>query len=164
MDYKTMSLEEIKNFDLNRFMEKDCNVFLWVTHKYLPFGLELFKKWNVTYHCLLTWVKNVGFTPFSFMFSTELVLFGHHGKMQLTEIGKRIDFKAPVTRHSEKPDVFYELVRDVSAEPRIDIFARKQHYGFVPYGNEIQAFVQLPMLTTAALDGTEPTSKTPKVL
>jgi N6-adenosine-specific RNA methylase IME4 len=90
----------------------------------------------------MTWVKNVGITPFSWMYSTEHVLFCTKGSLPLLEIGRRLDFSAKVREHSRKPDVFYDLVREVSPGPRLDVFSREKREGFDQYGNEVDKYVQ----------------------
>lgn len=141
LDYPIMSIEEIKNCDLitKRFNE-NCHVYLWATHKFIPVAFEVFNAWGVKYECLLTWVKNVGMTPFSWMYSTEHCLFGRKGSLELLKKGERLDFTAKVREHSRKPNEFYELVSRVSPEPRIDIFAREGHKGFHVAGNEVKKF------------------------
>ena len=53
-------------------------------------------------------------------------------------------------KHSEKPDVFYELVMQLLGDfgPRIDLFARKLHTGWDAWGNEIAGlhheYVEVP--------------------
>jgi len=136
-DYPTMTIEEIKAFPLADMAdESGCHVYMWTTHKFLPTAFEIFQQWGVKYQCLLTWSKNVGMTPFSFMYSTEHVLFGRIGSLDLLKNGERLDFQAKVTKHSEKPEAFYDLVRKVSPGPRIDVFARRDIDGFERYGNE----------------------------
>lgn len=138
LDYPVMSLEEIAALPIHEIAEESgCHVYLWVTQKYLPDGLKLFEAWGVRYQCILTWVKNVGFTPFSWMYSTEHVLFGRIGSLDLERMGLRLDFSAPVTGHSRKPDVFYDLVRQASPEPRLEMFARQGRDGFDVWGNEV---------------------------
>lgn len=137
LDYPTMTLEEIKGKWRDGLAAPDgCHVYLWFAHKYLPAALDCFKAWGVDYQCLMTWVKPTGMTPYSWMYNTEHVLFGHVGSLPLNVLGRRLSFEAPVVRHSQKPDVFYELVRDVSPEPRLDMYARGPHDGFEAWGNE----------------------------
>ena len=141
MDYEVMPLDEIKRFPLRKFVSADgCHVYLWTTHNHLPDAFAVFKAWGVNYHCLLTWVKNVGFTPFTWMFSTEFVLFGLIGNLAVIKKGIRTDFKGKVREHSRKPDEFYNIVKRVSPEPRIDIFSREKRDGFDQYGFEIDRF------------------------
>ena len=78
-DYRVMSIDEIKAFPLRKSMAENCHIYLWTTQKFLPIAFDVFNAWGVKYECLLTWIKNVGFTPFSWMYSTEHVLFGRVG-------------------------------------------------------------------------------------
>jgi N6-adenosine-specific RNA methylase IME4 len=117
-----------------------AHLYLWTTHKFLPLALELAEAWGFRYQCLLTWRKNVGITPYSFMYSTEHVVFARRGSLDLLVKGRRLDFEAKVREHSRKPDEFYDLVRDVSPGPRIDMFAREEREGFTPWGNETARF------------------------
>ena len=139
LDYPTMSIEEIKTLAIPA--EQDgCHIYLWVTQKYLPYSFDIFRAWDVNYECLLTWVKNVGFTPFSWMYSTEHCLFGRIGNLPLLQLGKRLDFSGKVREHSRKPEIFYELVGAVSPEPRLDYFSREKREGFEQWGNETDKF------------------------
>lgn len=141
LDYPVMTNEEIKALPIQTLADPNgCHIYLWVTQKMLPIGFELFDAWNVKYECVLTWVKNVGFTPYSWMYSTEHVLFGRVGSLELQKKGKRLDFNAKVREHSRKPEEFYDLVREVSPEPRLDMFAREEHEGFEAWGNEVNKF------------------------
>jgi N6-adenosine-specific RNA methylase IME4/ParB-like chromosome segregation protein Spo0J len=139
-DYPTMSYEELLKFPCGDFAADDCHLYLWTTHKHLPFSFELAEAWGFKYQCLMTWVKNVGMTPFSWMYSTEHVLFCKRGNLPLDQLGLRLDFNAKVREHSRKPDEFYDLVKRVSAEPRIDIFSREGRDGFESWGSEAGMF------------------------
>jgi N6-adenosine-specific RNA methylase IME4 len=139
LDYYPMSIEELREFRVPA-ADDGCHLYLWTTHKFLPAALELADAWGFRYQCLLTWVKNVGFTPFSFMYSTELVIFARRGSLDLLVKGRRLDFAAKVREHSRKPDEFYDLVRDVSPGPRIDMFSREPRDGFDQWGNETERF------------------------
>lgn len=141
MDYPTMNLFEIKNFGFTElFNEKGCHVYLWTTQKHLRDAFYLFDAWGVNYQCLLTWIKNVGFTPFSWMYSTEFVLFGRVGNQDVLKKGLRTDFEGKVREHSRKPYEFYERVREASPDPRINVFGREKIEGFDVYGNETNKF------------------------
>lgn len=137
LDYPTMRLDEIGGLPVPELAEDGCHLYLWVTHKFLPAGLELLDAWGARYQCTMTWVKNVGITPFSWMYSTEHVLFGRIGSLPLDKLGLRLDFSAPVQGHSRKPDVFYDRVRTASPGPRLELFARESREGFDPWGNEV---------------------------
>lgn len=139
LDYPTMSLAQIADDALvpvRSLAADDCHMYLWVTHKFLPAGMDLLEAWGFRYQCVMTWRKNVGITPFSWMYDTEHVLFGRKGNLKLERLGLRLSFDAPVQGHSIKPDVFYDRVRDASPGPRLDMFPGVAHDGFEPWGLE----------------------------
>ncbi len=141
LDYPTMTVEDLMKWQPRDYaVTEGCHIYLWTTHRFLPDAFRVFNEWGVKYECLLTWVKNVGITPFSWMYSTEHVLFGRIGSLPLMEMGKRIDFQAAVRGHSRKPDEFYDLVRVVSPEPRLDVFSREAREGFDQLGDEADRF------------------------
>jgi len=142
MDYPTMTLEEIEALPIGELVDPGgCHVYLWFTQKYRRTAFELFDSWGVRDECFLTWVKNVGFTPFSWMYSTEHILFGRVGNLPLLKNGIRLDFSAKVREHSRKPEEFFEIVRQVSPETRLDMFGRENRNGFTVWGNETNRFV-----------------------
>ncbi len=140
-EYPTMDEEELKDFQLPALAADSCHLYLWTTQKHLPFAIRLAEHWGFKYQCLMTWVKNVGFTPYSWMYSTEHVLFCTKGNLPLLRQGMRLDFSAKRREHSRKPDEFYDLVREASPEPRLDVFSREQRDGFKQYGNEATKYV-----------------------
>lgn len=140
IDYPTLTIEEIDALVgqvLSR--QEGCHVYLWTTHRFLPVSFELFKSWGVKYECLMTWVKNVGPTPFSWMYDTEHVLFGRKGRLDLAQNGLRLSFSSPATGHSIKPAVFYERVEAASPGPRLAMFERTERPGFEVWGDEVAA-------------------------
>lgn len=138
LDYPTMSLEAITALPIADLAEPDgCHMYLWTTHKFLPDALAMFAAWGARYQCLMTWVKPTGMTPYSWMYNTEHVLFGRIGNLDLERMGLKLAFDAPVIRHSQKPDVFYERVIAASPGPRLEMFARQNRPGFDVWGNEV---------------------------
>ncbi len=141
LDYPTMSEDEIRTRIADelrtRIAADGCHLYLWVTQRYLPLGLELTEAWGFRYQCLLTWVKPTGMTPYSWMYNTEHVIFARQGGVALTRLGLKLAFDAPVVRHSEKPTTFYDLVRQASPGPRLAMFERKPREGFTVWGNEV---------------------------
>ncbi len=142
LDYPTMSLEQITELPIARLGKdpRGSQIYLWTTHHFLPDAFDLFKSWGVTYHCLITWVKPTGMTPYSWMFNTEHALFGYLGPFEVERKGLKVGFTAPTGRHSEKPDEFYDAVKQASPAidgARLDMFARRKRPGWIPWGAEV---------------------------
>jgi N6-adenosine-specific RNA methylase IME4 len=142
MDYSLMTLGEIAALPVGDLALPDAHLYLWTTQKRLPDALDCASGWGFRYQCLLTWVKNVGFTPFSWMYSTEHVVFARRGSPPMLRLGLRLDFAAKVREHSRKPDIFYDRVRLASPGPRLEMFARERREGFDAWGDEVDKFAK----------------------
>lgn len=137
LDYPTMTLEEIRAIPVGDIAAPACHLYLWVTQKFMPEGIDLVRAWGFDYQCMMTWVKPSGITPFSWMYNTEHVIYAHRGGLRLERLGLKLSFDAPANGHSVKPDVFYDRVIQASPSPRLDMFARKRRDGFDSWGNEV---------------------------
>jgi N6-adenosine-specific RNA methylase IME4 len=147
--YKTMTDEEIKIFPINDFADESCDLFLWSIHSKLPFIFrELLPEWGFKYHVLLTWDKLSGMCIKGFYRRTELVVYAYRGKFGI-DIGQGnylpTIFSGRPKEHSQKPDVFYTLLNGRTVAPRIDIFARKRHYGFDAWGDQVENQIEVPL-------------------
>jgi N6-adenosine-specific RNA methylase IME4 len=140
LHYRTMGLDAIAALPVPELAADDgCHLYLWTTQRFVPVALELVERWGFRYHCLLTWVKPSGFTPWSWMFNAEPVVFGLRGSLPLGRLGLKITFDAPpIGGHSTKPDVFYDRVLAASPGPRLDMFARREREGFDAWGDEVE--------------------------
>lgn len=141
MSYSRMSLKQIKELPIQNIVSKNgCHLFLWTTHKYLPRAFEVMSSWGFEYHCTLTWDKTYGFTPFSFMWSTEFCLYGQiKGKwIRPNKIGIKTLIREKPTKHSRKPLAMIRLVDSFCGDlARIELFARYRVEGWDAWGDEI---------------------------
>jgi len=143
MDYKMMSVDEIKEFPINKFVSKEgAFLFMWTIQKYLPDAFDIFKSWNFNYVCTMVWHKPGGFQPFNLpQYNGEFVLFANKGNLKFpTTKNFFCVFNGKRREHSRKPIEFYDTIRRVTPEPRIDIFSREQKDGFDNYGYESSKF------------------------
>ena len=143
MPYPTMTIEELRAWNVVKdIADENCNLFIWTTHTYLLDTFEILKEWGFKYHVTLTWDKTNGRSLFGFNRRTEFVLFAYKGKITVNQRGTFIDtiFTEKLREHSRKPDIFYDIVREHTPEPRIDIFSREKRDGFDQYGNEEDKF------------------------
>jgi len=143
MDYNMMSIKDIKKLSINKIAKSKCVLFLWTIDKYLFKSREILEGWGFKYHLTMVWNKTNGLAMFGFNRQTEFILVGFKGKHDAYPKTKTIRtcFTAKSKRHSEKPDVFYEMIRHLQGK-KIDIFARKRHYGFDAWGDEVEEEIQ----------------------
>jgi len=146
MDYPTMGLVDIRNLgiDLRTYEADDCKLFLWATHKYLPYAFSVMSEWGFKYQRTITWDKQNGMCLFGFHHRTEFLLFGYRGKIEMYP--RRKAFPTIVTakspRHSEKPQIFRDLIAPFG-EPRLELFARQKVEGWDCWGNEVESDMEL---------------------
>lgn len=145
MPYSTMSYKDIMELPVKSLCdEEECNLFLWTTQKWLPYAFAVMHSYGFSYNCTITWNKTYGFTPFSFMWSTEFLLYGQLKNKWRKQpgIGKfKTCFEHKPLGHSVKPHLFREIIENFCGyKPRIELFARERVKGWDAWGNEVCDF------------------------
>lgn len=132
--YPTMSLEDLASLQLPA--AENAHLYLWVTNSFMRQGFDLMDAWGFTYKTCLTWVKpQIGMGNY-FRNNTEHVLFGVKGRLPTLRNNCPTWFQADRTRHSAKPESFYDLVESSSPGPYMEMFARRRRFGWHTWGNE----------------------------
>ena len=148
--YSSMSLEDILQYPINDYADDESLLFLWVTNSkskkekkpIIQFGFELLESWGFTYHQLITIDKVNAYAFWSPIATrTEHCIVAYRGNFN--NLTQKQNYKMEnlivmdyQNKHSQKPVKFYQLLREWTPEPRIDLFARQAHYGFDGWGNE----------------------------
>jgi N6-adenosine-specific RNA methylase IME4 len=136
-NYPTMSLDEIKRLDVPAC--DDAVLFLWATSPKLEEALEVLKAWGFQYRTCMVWVKDKIGMGYYARQRHELLLIGKRGNLPVPDPEDRPDsvVMAPRAGHSEKPEVFYEVIeRMYPTCERVELFARHPRDGWAAWGNQ----------------------------
>ena len=133
--YPTMSMTELAALKVPA--AEDAHLYLWVTNSFMREGFDLIDAWGFTYKTVLTWCKpSIGLGNY-FRNNTEHVLFSVKGKLPTNVNNVGTWFAAGKTKHSAKPQSFYDLVEKASPGPYLEMFARSRRLGdWSVWGNE----------------------------
>jgi N6-adenosine-specific RNA methylase IME4 len=121
VDYQVMSLDEISA--LNPPAAVDCHLWLWTIHRFLPDALRILEGWSANYICAFVWHKPGGFQVVGLpQFNCEFSLYGRIGSPEFSSTkGLCTCFSAPRGKHSEKPDAFYEMIKNSTSGRRTEL-------------------------------------------
>jgi N6-adenosine-specific RNA methylase IME4 len=128
--YATMSHEKLLALPVESWAEDNSHLYLWVTNNFMTRGVDLMARWGFQHKTVLTWVKPRWGLGSYFRNSTEHVLFGVRGEMRTRSDSIATHFEAPMGEHSEKPEKFYEIVREASHGPYGEAFQRQPRLDF----------------------------------
>ena len=151
MDYPMMTLDEINFLKIKDISEDNSWCFLWTTQKYLWESKSILESWGFNYLATMVWQKTYGISAgmplYGFRWNCEFILIGRRGKHKMFPRNKLIPFvfQAENVRHSEKPQKFYDLIKDLG-DKRIDIFARKKREGWDSWGNEVDSNIDITLI------------------
>jgi len=142
MPYETMSLQEIAALPVAALAADNCDLYLWITQKYLPDGFDVLNAWGFKYCQTLAWCKAPRGTGQGGLYcpTSEFLLLGRKGRMPTGKTRKDSTWwqvKRPHNSHSTKPEFFQDLIEEQSDEPRVELFARRARDGWDSIGNEI---------------------------
>ena len=140
--YPTMSVDKICQLDVKSLCTDNSILFMWATSPLLPEAFEVIKAWGFEYKASMIWVKDRA-PGMGWWVNTKhelLLMASMPSALNVNHPAKKFDsvIEAPVTRHSAKPDVFYELIEEMYAGPKIELFARNKRQGWeASWGNEV---------------------------
>ena len=152
--YKTMTLEDIKNLKVSEIADDQCVLFMWVTFPMLQEGLEVIKSWGFKYKTLgFSWIKTnkndgkpffgVGYYAKS---NCEVCLMATKGNAHKLVKSNKVSsvIMTPRREHSRKPDEARDKIVELFGDlPRVELFARQKVSGWDAWGNEIESDILL---------------------
>jgi N6-adenosine-specific RNA methylase IME4 len=164
-NYPTLSVAELCRFPLPK-QEPDCFLFFWRVASKQREALDVCRAWGFEVKTDWTWVKTrpckrcegTGRAHHSLLWcttceghgwklhfgmgrysraATETCIVATRGKPEPLVHDERDVFFAPVGRHSEKPNEFYEKVERFARGPYVELFSRRERPNWRCYGNEL---------------------------
>ena len=145
--YPTMALAAIAVMDVARLADPaGCNLFLWTTNRYLPDAFDILCDWRFGYRQMIVWRKTGNPPPHGGSIApnhAEYLLVARRGQPGWTGRLPSSVVDAPRQSHSRKPEVFLDLVEQVSPGPYLELFARRQRLGWDTWGDQALEHVEL---------------------
>lgn len=118
----------------------NCALFLWTTHQFLWDAKALLDQWGFTYKANLVWDKErMGMGAWLRM-QCEFCLIGIKGKPEWENSTWRDVIREPRREHSRKPEIFYQMVEEVTVGRRLEYFSRSARPGWEAFGNDTAKF------------------------
>ena len=134
--YDCMTLEQIAALPISEWADNDSHLYLWTTNAFLKDSFPILEGWSFTFKTMLTWTKTQLGMGLYYRNTTEHVLFGISGSLKCLRRDVPTHFTAARRSHSQKPEVFYDIVQSMSPGPYLDVFSRQQRLGWDTWGNE----------------------------
>jgi N6-adenosine-specific RNA methylase IME4 len=152
--YFTMSLDEMKDLDIDSIIDEDCILFMWWVGSQPLEALELMDSWGFTLKTMtgFTWVKKtknwknwfgMGFWTRQGTENCLLAIRGNPKRISASIRAVLEDFdtsiEAVCEKHSKKPKIFADMIVELCGDiPRLEMFARDKKEGWHIWGNELK--------------------------
>jgi N6-adenosine-specific RNA methylase IME4 len=130
--YPTMSYDEIREIEIPA--KDDCILWLWTTHKDIWGAKKILEHWEFEYKGMIVWDKEKMGIGSWLRFQCEFCLLGIKGKPLWENKNIRDILREPRTKHSVKPECFYQMIDENFVGKKIDYFGRKKREGWDIYG------------------------------
>lgn len=147
--YNLMSLEELKNLDIDKLANEDCVLFMWATFPLIQEALDLIKSYGFLYKTGLSWHKKTRQgkdyfgNGFIFRSAAELLLVAYKGHPKPKNHSTRNSLEAVCMGHSIKPIQSYKIIENLFDGPYIELFSRLNRNGWDCVGNEVKEDMRL---------------------
>lgn len=150
--YNTMTIEDLKNLDIESLCDDDCVLIMWWVGSMPQEAIDLVNAWGFKLKNMngFVWKKltkrlldffGMGFWTRA---GSESAIIATRGKPKPASRSVRAVHSAVVGRHSEKPqkfrDLAVELVGDV---PRLEMFSRGEFEGWDVFGNQCEGSIEI---------------------
>lgn len=145
LPYRTMTIDAIADLNVESLAAADCNLFLWTTDAFLVNGdaTRVMRAWGFEpLPRVMVWYKRSAGLGRTIRPAHEVILLGRRGKARHNEVSTRSahewmqPYKDGAKVHSAKPEGFLDLVEELSNGPYVELFARRERFGWATWGHE----------------------------
>jgi N6-adenosine-specific RNA methylase IME4 len=137
--YSTSAPDVIMSRPVASLAADDCVLFLWSTIQHEAIAHDVMKAWGFEYKSQIIWKKpSIGLGRWVRSLH-EILLIGTRGEPVCPAPGEQWDsvIEAPRGVHSEKPEIFSELIESYfPTPPKIELNARRRRPGWDAWGLE----------------------------
>ena len=153
LPYRSMTLEEIAALPVRDLAAPDAHLYLWVPDRLLIDGVGALvaKAWGFNPGRLLIWHKT-GFGLGTFPRPQhEAMIVCRRGKLPFTVADEgsvqtwKLPYENGARKHSAKPDGALDLIERASPGPRVELFARRERFGWDTWGDESLGTATMPV-------------------
>lgn len=133
--YPEMSIDEIiemKDKPLKEAAKDDCILWLWTTHKFMRHSFPILDAWGFQDVSILTWVKDRMGTGSWLRSQSEYCIMAIKGKPVHHLTNQTTILHGPLREHSQKPEEFYEMVKQLCPGTIGEYFPRIRREGIAP--------------------------------
>jgi N6-adenosine-specific RNA methylase IME4 len=134
--YDLMPLSAIRALPVNELAERDAHLYLWAVVPMLDEAFDVIRGWGFKPSTAITWCKPGPGLGGGWRNNTEFLLVGRRGKLPFQATGKGTWYVASRKGHSQKPDLFIDLIGQMSPGPYVELFARRQRLGWDTWGDQ----------------------------
>lgn len=152
--YKTMTIEQMKQMDVATLCDDDCLLIMWWVGSQPIEAVQLCEAWGFKFSTMtgFVWDKltvkgnphfGMGHTTRA---SVECALIGYRGKLKniIQSHSVRSRHSETISRHSEKPDLFRKLAVELVGDiPRLEMFSRGEFEGWDVFGNQCKDSIKI---------------------
>lgn len=139
--YPTLKLAQLKQLNVNSIASDNCLLFMWTTGPQFANSIELGTVWGFEYKTVaFVWDKQVHNPGRYTLSETEFCIVFKKGKIPSPRGARNIRqlISVPRGKHSEKPEsVIAGITKMFPQQEKIELFARKNYYGWDNWGLEI---------------------------
>lgn len=143
LPYPSMSVDAIAALPIRDFADPDgCWLWLWATNRYLPSAFRLLDWWGFRYMATVVWHKTGGCSPFSASYvsqitDAEFLVAAALGRPTTADkLPSLVIERHRSGEHSQKPEMFLDLIEALGEAPRLEMFSRRARLGWDVWGNE----------------------------